>query len=76
MTWGRGYECAECDRHFGGLSGFDAHRISLRSAENDRRCAPDAELEARGLHQVDGMWVQEARFRSRPGVSGARRSAA
>jgi hypothetical protein len=27
------------------------------------------------LPQVNGVWVQEARFRSRPGVSGARRSA-
>lgn len=76
MSRGGGYECSVCHAHFGSLSSFDSHRISLRSAEYDWRCATDAELEGRGLHQVDGMWVQEARFRSRPGVSGARRSAA
>ena len=77
MTCARGFECAECGRHFGGLSGFDAHRIGLRSAEYDWRCSTDAELAARGLHQVNGVWVQEARFRSRRGVSrGRRRDAA
>jgi hypothetical protein len=76
MTCGRGYECAECDRHFGRLSGFDARRISLKSVGYDWRCLTDAELVARELRQVNGVWVQEARFRSRPGVSGARRSAA
>jgi len=75
MSCGHGCECAVCRRHFGGLSGFDAHKVNTTGQpggdpEYDFRCGTDAELTARGLH-VDskGFWVQEARFRSRPGVS-------
>jgi hypothetical protein len=79
MTCARGYECAECGLHFGGLSGFDAHRITLRGVEYDWRCVTDAELLDRGLRQDDrGFWVRsvDGSFQSTPTASRGRRSAA
>ncbi len=61
-------ECSGCGRTFGGLSGFDRHRITTtgqpgRDPEYDWRCATDAELEARGLHRDDrGWWRQDGHF--------------
>jgi hypothetical protein len=72
MSCGRGYECSECGRRFGGLAGFDLHHVRTTGQpgydpEYDFRCGTDAELTARGLH-VDrgGLWVREASFRSTP----------
>jgi hypothetical protein len=66
--------CAECDRTFGGLSGFDRHRIVTTGqdgcdSEYDWRCATDAELVARGLVQdARGWWLRQ------DGYSGLRES--
>jgi hypothetical protein len=84
MTCARGYECAECGRHFGGLSGFDAHRITTTGQPDadpsyDWRCGSDAELVARRLRQDDrGFWVRplDTPFRSTASASRRRRSAA
>jgi hypothetical protein len=82
VSCARGFECTECHRHFGGLSGFDAHRINTTGqpgydASYDWTCASDQQLQARGLRQDGrGLWIQEARFQSRPGASRSRRGAA
>ena len=56
-------KCSECGRTFGGLSGFDAHRMAVITDPYDWRCATDAELEARNLHLLaKGWWIQDARF--------------
>jgi hypothetical protein len=53
---------------FGGLSGFDLHRMDPSRNPYDWRCATDAELEAKGMHlSARGWWVQEGRYT--PGVS-------
>jgi hypothetical protein len=58
-------ECSECGRRFGGLSGFDRHKITTTGQEGydpeyDWRCATDAELADRGL-TLDGRgwWVRQ-----------------
>jgi hypothetical protein len=84
MTCSRGYECAECGLHFGGLSGFVTHRINTTGQgdydpEYDWRCASASELLARGLRQdARGFWVRivETAFWSTPSASEARRGAA
>lgn len=53
-------ECSECSRTFGGLSGFDRHRISVEWPEYDWQCATDVELADRGLVQDGrGWWVRQ-----------------
>jgi len=65
MTWAR---CSECDRTFGGDSGFDRHRIMTKGQpgydpDYDWRCATPAEMRRRGMHQdAKGWWHQETRF--------------
>ena len=51
-NYGGSCTCSECGRTFGGLRGFDAHRINTTGkpgydSEYDWRCATDPELEAR-----------------------------
>jgi len=75
MSCGRGCECSECGRHFGGLTGFDRHQIVMTGEpgydpDYDWRCGSDAELTARGLHMDRaGLWVREASFRSTASAS-------
>jgi hypothetical protein len=58
-------ECAECQRVFGGLSGFDRHKITATGTsgydgEFDWRCGTDSELAERGLSQDPrGWWVRQ-----------------
>jgi hypothetical protein len=58
--------CSECGRTFGGLSGFDRHRINTTGqpgydVEYDWRCATDDELEGFGVaHTAKGVWSREA----------------
>lgn len=60
-----------CGRVFGGLTGFDKHRVTTTGEEGydpeyDWRCATEAELLARGLHASSkGWWVLEAPFQSK-----------
>lgn len=62
-------ECAECGRVFGGLSGFDLHRMDQARDPFDWRCATDAELHARGLSlSAKGWWVRQD-ARSTPRLS-------
>lgn len=52
--------CAECGRTFGGLSGFDLHRVGVTKDPYDWRCATDAELVGRGLSlSGKGWWVRQ-----------------
>jgi hypothetical protein len=79
VSCARGFECAECGLHFGGLSGFDAHRIALRGVEYDWRCGTPAELVARGLRQdARGFWIRplQAPFYPTATAPEARRGAA
>lgn len=50
-------ECGECQRRFGGLTGFDAHRMDVNKNPYDWRCATDAELASKGYEQdARGTW--------------------
>jgi hypothetical protein len=52
--------CAECGRTFGGLSGFDAHRMDSVKDPYDWRCATDAELKAKCIRLSGrGWWVRQ-----------------
>ena len=52
-------ECSECGRVFGGLSGFDLHRMDQDRDPYNWRCATDAELTERGLHlSAKGWWIR------------------
>ena len=56
-------ECSECGRVFGGLSGFDAHRVDVVTDPYDWRCATDAELATRSIRRsARRWWIQDARF--------------
>ena len=67
-------ECAECGRRFGGLRGFDDHRVMLRGAEYDWRCSTDEELAATGYAQDPrGTWRDYSRG-ARPTPEGGTRS--
>ena len=48
--------CAECGRTFGGLYGFDLHRMDQTRDPYDWRCADDAELQAKELHLSAKGW--------------------
>jgi hypothetical protein len=62
-------ECAECGRVFGGLSGFDLHRMGQARDPYDWRCATDDELQAKGLSlSANGWWVRQD-ARSTPRLS-------
>jgi hypothetical protein len=51
--------CSVCGRTFGGLYGFDLHRMDQTRDPYDWRCADDAELGDRGLHlSAKGWWVR------------------
>ena len=53
-------QCAECGRTFGGLFGFDAHRMDVVKDPYDWRCATDAELEVKGMRLTErGWWVRQ-----------------
>jgi len=53
-------QCSECGRTFGGLSGFDAHRMDVVKDPYDWRCATDAELEVKGMRLTErGWWVRQ-----------------
>lgn len=53
-------ECSECGRTFGGLYGFDLHRMDTVKDPYDWRCATDAELGERGLHlSPKGWWIRQ-----------------
>jgi hypothetical protein len=63
MRTGKSFQLPGCGRAFGGLTGFDRHRIKTSRAavdvEYDSRCATDAELTADGFHQDErGVWRQ------------------
>jgi hypothetical protein len=69
--------CAVCGRRFGGLTGFDAHHVTVHddgSAHGSRcncsewshRCLTDTELSERGLFRDErGTWRQEGPFGAR-----------
>lgn len=68
-------QCAKCGQTFGGLSGFDRHRIGSYADpgqwQGTRHCMTAAELHAAGLSQDDrGIWRQPARFAAGVGISG------
>jgi hypothetical protein len=53
-------DCAECGRVYGGLSGFDLHRMDQARDPYDWRCATEAELQAKGLSlSAKGWWVRQ-----------------
>jgi len=70
--------CSECGRTFGGLRGFDRHRVNATGADGydpdyDWRCATDAELRAAGYEPTGplGVWKDHGRGRS-PRAGGTR----
>jgi hypothetical protein len=46
-------ECGACGQWFGGLTGFDMHRVG---DYDNRRCLTPKEIVARGYVIRDGMW--------------------
>lgn len=64
--------CSECGRTFGGIEGFDTHRINMSGKpgfdpEYDWRCANEGEMQSRGLHlSPKGWWIREAPSAPRP----------
>ena len=54
--------CPSCDRTFGGITGFDLHRMDVVKDPYDWRCGTDAELRTVGLHRDGrGWWRQDGR---------------
>jgi hypothetical protein len=57
-----------CGASFGGLAGFDRHRVGVHAytlseglcmnppREDGRRCLSHDEISALGWHQTDGVW--------------------
>lgn len=55
-------ECRACGRVFGGLTGFDDHRAGAyvdTPPDYGRYCRSDADMEARGYHEVGGVWKKQ-----------------
>lgn len=70
-NYGGSCECSGCGRVFGGIDGFERHRITMTGvhgfdADFDWRCGDDAELAARGLRQdLRGRWVRQDGYSAR-----------
>jgi hypothetical protein len=72
-------ECSVCHRTFGGLRGFDRHKVTTTGqpgydTEHDFRCATDDELRDRGYLPDHRGWWRSAE--PRPARLGSTRTAA
>ena len=65
-NYGGWCKCSECGATFGGIEGFDRHKVNMTGQdgydpEYDWRCATEFELRAKGMHQDGrGWWVRKA----------------
>lgn len=51
--------CARCGKYFGGLSGFEMHRVGRFvdvHPDYGRRCLSDEEMVSKGMRQVGEKW--------------------
>ena len=52
-------QCSECNRYFVGVSAFEAHQVSDKTAKFGIRCLSDKEMQAKGFQN------EKRRVRSR-----------
>jgi hypothetical protein len=55
-------KCGSCGKTFGGLTGFDAHRVGKHTSTGPhygRRCLSDDELSSKGYRNIKGLWRSE-----------------